>query len=460
MYIGWLTCISAAHRPLSLLSFHDSEIARRPPMPIALVVSSHCKKKGNGISKLNRHYMNQSFNRQQLYKFCKQGEFVEHGLTSIELSDKLEITNNAIIQDEFNFEITKVKEYYLTHDISNKLVLRKLNDNLKRLYKDEQANRRIIISQVKTLLDESCPFWVLKTDIKNFYESINREKLISKFKDDSMLSYQSMYLLNKVFDNPTLLSATGVPRGMNISSTLSEIYMRKFDKWIRRFKGVYYSARFVDDIIIFTNSLQSSLDLIANINPTLELFAEGLVINDLKTELFNGTTLKAHCKITGIPIRNSNSLEYLGYRFTKEKRAKINCLKVSIAEKKVRKIKTRIILALVDFVKYKNFKLLENRIKFLTGNYSIRKNSEGNDLRAGIYYNYLQVTDLKVFDELNRFYRKALFSKSHSFGNKLSVSLSPLQKDKLNKYCFKTGFNLKVYNSFSFEEMTAIISCW
>jgi hypothetical protein len=401
--------------------------------------------------------MNQSFNRQQLIRLCKQAEFVDYGLTLTQLGDNLDETFESINKDEFTFEITKVNEYYLTHDLPNKLVLRKLNDNLKRLYKDEQANRRIIISQVKTLLEETCPFWVLKTDIKSFYESIDRDRVIAKFKDDSMLSFQSMYLLRKVFENPTLSATTGVPRGMNISSTLSEIYMRKFDRWIRRVPGVYYYARFVDDIIIFTNSLQSSLDLVNAINPKLTELAEGLEINNNKTELFNGSSLN---KSTGSLLRKSNDLEYLGYRFTKEKRGKTDFLKVSIAEKKIKKIKTRIVLAFLDFIKNNEFKLLENRIKFLTGNYSIRKNIDGNDLRAGIYYNYLQVTDLTIFDELNSFYKKTLFSKNHSFGNKLSLALTGVQKEKLNKYCFKTGFNFKVYNSFKFEEMTAIISCW
>jgi hypothetical protein len=404
--------------------------------------------------------MNQSFNRQQLIRLCKQAEFVDYGLTLTQLSDNLDETFETINNDKFAFEITKFNEYYLTNDLPNKLVLRKLNDNLKRLYKDEQANRRIIISQVKTLLEETCPFWVLKTDIKSFYESIDRDRVIAKFKDDLMLSFQSMYLLRKVFENPTLSATTGVPRGMNISSTLSEIYMRKFDRWIRRFPGVYYYARFVDDIIVFTNSLQSSLDLIIVINSKLSELADGLEINHTKTELFNGSSLKSLNKSTGNLIRKSNDLEYLGYRFTKEKRGKIDYLKVSIADKKIKKIKTRIVLAFLDFIKNKEFKLLENRIKFLTGNYSIRKNLDGNDLRAGIYYNYLQVTDLTIFDELNRFYKKTLFSKNQSFGNKLSLALTSVQKEKLNKYCFKTGFNFKVYNSFKFEEMTAIISCW
>ncbi|HQK40893.1 MAG TPA: hypothetical protein PLO52_12355, partial [Flavobacterium alvei] len=132
--------------------------------------------------------MNQSFTRQELYRLCKQSEYVDFGLNSNELNDLLSETFENIISNNFEFDIKKVNEYYLTNDLPNKLVLRKLNDNLKRLYKDEQANRRIIISQIKSLLEESCPFWILKTDISSFYESINRNRVIEKFQNDSMLS--------------------------------------------------------------------------------------------------------------------------------------------------------------------------------------------------------------------------------------------------------------------------------
>ena len=43
--IGWLTCISQSLLPHFLLSLCDRKYARRPPMPIASVVSSKPKKK-------------------------------------------------------------------------------------------------------------------------------------------------------------------------------------------------------------------------------------------------------------------------------------------------------------------------------------------------------------------------------------------------------------------------------
>lgn len=443
--------------------------------------------------------MNQSFQRQQLIRLCKKAEYIDDGMTINQLTDLLDKSYEDIAKDSFEFSLKQVSEYFLTNDLPNKLILRKLNDNIKRIYKDEQANRRIIISQVKTLFSETCPFWVIKTDIKSFYESIDRERLISKFHDDSMLSYQSKFLMKRVFENPLLVGKSGVPRGMNISATMSELYMRKFDRWVRSYGSVYYYARFVDDIIIFSNSLKDSLSLIENLNPQLNILAEGLSINQKKTELFDGKTLENLDIKNGKKILLKHKLDYLGYSFSKRiipekivlkklqninklrytceekysviennpvsvifldtiQREKYSSLIVSIADKKVKKIKTRIIKALLDFSKNKDFDLLEKRIQFLTGNYSIRKSEEGNSLRAGIYYNYLQVTNHSVFIELNQLLRKSIYSKSPNFGAK--IGLSNIQKSKLSKYCFLAGFEKKVFFEFSYIEMQQIIKCW
>lgn len=403
--------------------------------------------------------MNQSFQRQQLIRLCKKAEYIDYGMTIKQLTDSLDTSYEEIANDSFEFSLKQVSEYFLTKDLPNKLILRKLNENIKRIYKDEQANRRIIISQVKTLLSETCPFWVIKTDIKSFYESIDRERLISKFHDDSMLSYQSMFLMKRIFENPILVGKSGVPRGMNISAAMSELYMRKFDRWVRSYDSVYYYARFVDDIIIFSNSLKDSISLIENLNPQLKILAEGLSINQKKTELFDGKTLENLDIKSGCKIRQKHKLDYLGYSFRIENgRTKARKLIVSIAEKKITKIKTRIIKAFLDFSKNKDFNLLEKRIQFLTGNYSIRKSEEGNSLRAGIYYNYLQVTSHSVFIGLNQLLRKSIHSKSPNFGAK--IGLSNLQKSKLSKYCFLAGFEKKVFFEFSYIEMQQIIKCW
>lgn len=392
--------------------------------------------------------MNQNFSPQQLFRLCKRSELSDSGISKASLLVALEEALSKINDGTFEFTFKEIHDYYLTENLVEKLILRKLNDNLKRLYKDEQANRRIIVSQIKILLEETCPMFVLKTDIESFYESIDRNRLIEKFHDDGMLSYQSLKLLGKIFDNPLLVGGNGLPRGLNVSSTLSEIYMRKFDRWVKRIDGVYFYARYVDDIIIFINQKETA-ELIKNeINANLEM---GLNKNETKTGIY--------------PITDSlkRPIEYLGYKFTtkKSKKDKKNKLVViSIADKKVKKIKTRLINSFLDFIKKNDFDLLEKRIQFLTGNFSIKTNPEGNELKAGIYYNYSYLNDFSVLNDLNIFYHKIIRSTRNSFGSKLNAVLPNANKDQLSKYSFIHGHKKKVYYYFRPELINQIKRCW
>lgn len=393
--------------------------------------------------------MNQEFSVTQLRKLCKESEIEAFGYNDDDFEIALSETYSKILNGQFDFSFQIYKHFFLVNDLCQKLVLRKLNDNVKRIYKDEQANRRIIINQVKTLLEDTTPSLIIKTDIKSFYESINRNRIIEKVQDDALLSYHSIKLIKKIFDHPLIKEKTGLPRGVNLSATLSEIYLRKFDNWIRSKKGIFYYARFVDDMIIFTHSINAINNLQNEISEKLGELAEGLILNREKTQTFKS-----------ININNKRPLEYLGYKFIKENQKKHDSLKITIADKKVKKVKTRIIKALLDYSENLDFNLLVNRIKFLTGNYSIRKRTDGTDLRAGLYYNYMEVTDLSVFDELNKFYLKAINSKNGAFGRKISSSLSKQQIITLSKFSFKFGFLKKVYYSLSYDQTKNIISCW
>lgn len=390
--------------------------------------------------------MNQGFSSKELIKLCGKKEWEDYGFSKDSLCGKLDTNFEAIIAGTFGFDIIKTGDYYQLTDLPQKLVISKLNDNIKRLYKDVQSNRRIIIKQIKALLEETVPMWILKTDIEKFYESIDRDRLFGKLKSDSMLSYHSIVFLQKLFSHEKLSSQTGVPRGMSISSTLSEIYMRKFDRWVKQFPSVYYYARFVDDIIIFSNNKQQLEHLRDQINDKLE---DGLRKKESKTGMYDGVT-----------ISEARPLEYLGYKFTTEGSYKDRKLKVSIARKKVKKIKTRITHSLLDHIKSANFDLLEKRMKFLTGNYSIRKNDDSEDLKAGIFYNYCYLMYFCDLHSLDLYYRKILFCKRNRIGRLLSSRLSNEQKNRLKKYSFVHGHKQKVYHSFTSDHMSEIKKCW
>lgn len=390
--------------------------------------------------------MNQNYDSQQLLKLCKSFEWESYGMTKEHLISKIDKNNQDIIKGDFTFDVKKVGDYYMTDDLSQKLIIRKLNDNIHRLYKDSQANRRLIIKQVSTLLSENGDMWVFRTDIRKFFESIERDKLFSKIRNDAMLSFSSQIVLKKLFSTDTLTNSKGLPRGLNISSTLSELYMRGFDKWIRRYEGVYFYARFVDDIIVFCNNKKCLNKLKQEIDANL---GDGLMKNISKTGIYDGNN-----------ILSTKPLEYLGYKFITSLEGSKKTLIISIADKKVQKLKTRVILSLIDYTRNTDFRLLEDRLRFLTGNFSVKKSPQGNHLKAGIYYNYSSVTDTSIFDELNLFLRRAVYSKNGKFGKKLSQKLDNHQRQLLVKYSFKYGYIKKVYHSFNADQLKRIKRYW
>ncbi len=405
--------------------------------------------------------MNQNFNSKELKRHLKKGELYRNEIIESQLDTELDNIEKKIVENNFTFNIKKNESYFFVETLPEKLLLRKLNDNIKRIYKDEQANRKFVIQQIKILLAEDTAFWVIKTDIKSFYESIDRNKIFNKLKNDAMLSYYSILLINSIFNNSIVKENNGLPRGINISSTLSEIYMRKFDKWIQRFSDVYYYARFVDDIIIFISNKLSAIKMLGLLDDKLRETTSNLEINKSKTELFEGERILRIEDLTNNKTKKAN-IEFLGYdfRISKDSTKKKKLITISIAEKKIKKIKTRIVRAYLDYLKNKDFELLNKRIIFLSGNYGISKSFDNSILKAGIYYNYSHLNNYDKLSELNTFHRKLLFSKRNNLGSRVSLNLTDNQKNILKKYCFKTGFYKKIYTSFSYQEMSEITNCW
>lgn len=408
---------------------------------------------------LNFSIMKQTFNPNELVRYLKAGELIRNNTEIDDIKKELEVQEKEILSETFEFDISDCRNFFYVKNLAQKLVLRKLNDNIKRIYKDEQANRKFIIQQVKTLLKEDAPFWIIKTDIKSFYESIDRQRILKKLKDDAMLSHYSINLLKKIFENPILKDEPGLPRGLNTSATLSEIYLRKFDRWLQCYPGVYFNTRFVDDIIIFVSSKEQALQLWEILDLKLNNFCS-LNINWEKTELIDGTNFKVLKNQYSRKVKHNN-IEYLGYKFSLNNRErKVKTLHISIADKKVKKIKTRIVYSFIDYIDNKNFDLLLKRIRFLTGNYGIKKSSDGSILKAGIFFNYTHISEYQTLDDLNIFLRKIIFSKSKGLGVKLHPILNNNQRSVLKRLCFRSGFKNKTYKGFSYAEMGDIIKCW
>ncbi|MBF4410747.1 antiviral reverse transcriptase Drt3a, partial [Vibrio anguillarum] len=254
---------------------------------------------------------------------------------------------------------------------------------------------------------------------------------------DSLLGSMMIHKLNQL--NKFLIdnSCSGLPRGLSISSTLSELYLRDFDSYIKSNSNVYYYARYVDDIIIICLDNVEEVDLA--LNKGLESL--GLSVNE-KYMVINDRGLE-------------NEFDYLGVKFRLSNKSS----KYSLSTNKVKEIKTRVIKSIVDYRKNKDDELLINRIMFLTSNYKIHTKTESNNLKAGIYYNNQYITDYSQLAELNEFLRKSLTAKRGSLAKLVRLIPSSVVSQCIRMSFFEGYINKRMV-SFSSKEISNIVRCW
>lgn len=113
----------------------------------------------------------------------------------------------------------------------------------------------------------------LKCDIRRFFTSINREKLLSVL-DKSIGDEKMMRLLERL-----ILSAprTGIPIGNLTSQLLANVYLNELDQFVKRRIRVKHYIRYMDDFILLTEDPESARVL----KEEIRVFVE----DELKLEL-------------------------------------------------------------------------------------------------------------------------------------------------------------------------------
>lgn len=142
----------------------------------------------------------------------------------------------------------------------------------------------------------------LKIDIKNFFGSINHEKLFSII-TSKIKSKKILMLLWSAIKNPTGLeqnNSEGLPQGISISNFLAHIYLSKLDEKFETMEDLEY-VRYVDDILIFCYA-----DRLKEIMKQIE---EDLSLLDLEV---NYTKEKVG-RI--VDLSRNETLDFLGYSF-------------------------------------------------------------------------------------------------------------------------------------------------
>lgn len=93
--------------------------------------------------------------------------------------------------------------------------------------------------------------WVLKCDIRKFFDNIDHKILIDILKS-YILDQDIIWLLEKVIYSFSKTSGKGLPLGNLTSQLFVNIYMNEFDQFVKhRLKAKYY-IRYADDFVVLS----------------------------------------------------------------------------------------------------------------------------------------------------------------------------------------------------------------
>jgi hypothetical protein len=320
-------------------------------------------------------------------------------------------------------------------------VVKQLQRNVHRLYKVKQSNRHDLACQIRDTVGTGFPFELVRTDLSNFYESIDRDALYAKLDGDQLLSSSSKRFIRQIFASYQTLSGSpkGIPRGVGISAYLAELFLRPLDRAVTAMPGIVLYCRYVDDIVAVFARPPSGADLGSYKDRVVATITkEGLTHNAGKTEELN-------LGDKGGPKR----FEYLGYSFS----ATLRTLTIAPSDAKVAKLGARLDAA---FDQYRHssptrqrqaYRELVGRIKFLTGNSRLKNSKSG--ATTGIFYNSSLTTDMAKFDQLDALLKK-----------RIKAVKRPSLRASLMRFGFRSGFEERRFHNFSPRELRTIVGAW
>lgn len=119
--------------------------------------------------------------------------------------------------------------------------------------------------------------WIFKTDIKDFFETINHDKLLQilnrHIQDKKIISLLTLFLKSGGFKKDDFIThEKGIHQGDIISPLLSNVYLDLMDKFLD--KNSIFFIRFADDFAMFFNEKQKAIDFkprLINMLKTIDL---------------------------------------------------------------------------------------------------------------------------------------------------------------------------------------------
>lgn len=358
---------------------------------------------------------------------------------------ELERVSQVIISKTFRIDIFLLpslvagkKVYGVGNSLDQILAVRFVQKTLKAIYEINMPARDTLVSQIKSLVLDGVPKYIIRSDVESFYESVQHQDLLEEIHKSPKLSVLIKRILTRLMKDYLSVSgdSKGLPRGIGISAYLSEIYLSSIDAEIRRQDDLFYYARYVDDMVLMysPDRNESAGDYLSNLEKILG--RKGLVLNR-KT------------KVIDLLDKQKGNFDYLGYSFD----ASSSSPGVRLSNKRLQRYRSRLDKAFTDYQAKRKFipavseEELILRCLFLTGN--MRLFNRKSNAFIGIYYSNKYITETSQLHGLDRYYY-----------NKIAALPNMSLRRKLLKLSFERGYKEKLFRNFSFEQISELSQGW
>ncbi len=128
--------------------------------------------------------------------------------------------------------------------------------------------------------------FAVKTDIKDFFENIDHEKLLEilreNIRDSRIIRLIELWIKNGIFERFDYRTHTkGVHQGDVLSPLLSNIYLNQMDKFLEQ-SGIEF-VRYADDFVVFFTSREAAEQGLTRLKDFLKTIS--LSLNEVKTSI-------------------------------------------------------------------------------------------------------------------------------------------------------------------------------
>lgn len=162
--------------------------------------------------------------------------------------------------------------------------------------------------------------YILKMDIKKFFDSIPHDKLKERFskyiKDDKILT-----IINEIID----VQPNGLPLGFYTSQWFANWYLQPLDHYIKENLSVVYYIRYMDDMVCFGSNKREL--------HRIKIAIENYLNNELGIELKNNWQIYLFSYIDKNGNPRGRDLDFMGFRFYRNR----TVIRKSILQKMRRK---------------------------------------------------------------------------------------------------------------------------